>query len=253
MIRKQGFVALLDVLGFSERVTRDIEPGGLDRYIDTVGGLALLHQGIETILFSDTVVLYTFDDSPESYANVVALTSALSYHLLMAEVPIRGAIAHGAFARSEHDDHGAVVAGRPIIEAHGFESQLQWIGTMLTPSVLRQVPSLSSAGPLSGPQGTEDREQYCGRVIREARVQRCARIPVQPQHQIDPSFLEGFGVVPLPGPIETPEDVKNGLGEVLAKLRWLKQLAPEPRSQAKYHHSIAWLESLYNYWISSLR
>jgi len=27
------------------------------------------------------------------------------------------------------------IAGRPIIDAHRYESQLQWIGVMITPSV----------------------------------------------------------------------------------------------------------------------
>ena len=146
-----------------------------------------------------------------------------------------------------------MVAGRPIVEAHFFESQLQWVGAMLAPSVLRQVPGLASSGPLSGPRGAEGREQYFARVAREARVQRCSRIPVQGWGQTEPSFLEGFGVVPLPRPLETPDKVHDGIAAALDKLRWLKQLAPEPRSQAKYQHSISWLEGLYHHWISSLK
>lgn len=251
MIRKQGFVALLDVLGFSDRVSGE-GTRGLDTYIDTVVGLAQLYFGIDTLLFSDTVVLYALDDSPAMYDQIVELTSALSFHLLMADVPTRGAIAYGSFARSERESHGVVVAGRPIIEAHYFESQLQWIGVMLAPSVLRQVPALATSGPLSGPRGGEEPEQYLDRVRREARVQRCSRIPVQGRGQSDASVLEGFGVVPLPRPLETLENVRDGISQTLAKLRWLKQLAPEPRAQAKYQHSIAWLEGLYSYWISSL-
>ncbi len=140
VIRKQGFVALLDVLGFSERVSRS-GASGLDGYIDTVVSLAQLYFGIDTILFSDTVVLYALDDTPEMYDEIVELTSALSYHLLLADVPTRGAVAYGDFARSERDSHGVVVVGRPIVEAHYFEAQLQWIGSMLAPSVLPQVPN----------------------------------------------------------------------------------------------------------------
>ena len=80
MIRKQGFVALLDVLGFSERVSGE-GTSGLDGYIDTVVGLAQFYFGVDTLLFSDTVVLYALDDTPAMYDEVVELTSALSYHL----------------------------------------------------------------------------------------------------------------------------------------------------------------------------
>lgn len=50
-IRKQGFVALLDVLGFSERVQRDPEAGGLDEYIDTVVDVTRPYNDLATVLF----------------------------------------------------------------------------------------------------------------------------------------------------------------------------------------------------------
>ena len=116
MIKKQGFVALLDVLGFAERVSAE-GTSGLDGYIETVVGLAQLYLGIDTVLFSDTVVLYALDDAPEMYDEIVELTSALSYHLLMVDVPTRGAIAYGSFARSERQSHGVVVAGRQTLQS----------------------------------------------------------------------------------------------------------------------------------------
>jgi hypothetical protein len=43
------------------------------------------------------------------------------------------------------------------------------------------------------------------------------------------------------------------MSDNLAKLEWLKQLAPDPRSQAKYANTIAWLRPLYQQWIPRLR
>jgi hypothetical protein len=57
--RNNGYVALFDVLGFSELVVRN-GLGGLDRYIDTVVNVTSSFNQIDTILFSDTVVVYTF-------------------------------------------------------------------------------------------------------------------------------------------------------------------------------------------------
>lgn len=170
VIKKRGYVALLDILGFAERVARDSELGGLDRYIDTVLTISAPYQSLRVILFSDTVVLYSLDDSEGAYFDITGATSRLSFALLMQEVPLRGAIAHGAFSRSEYEVNGTVIAGPPIIEAHYYEARLQWIGVMVAPSVLRQLPDLDSRTAVSGPWESEDRDAYFARVSRAAQV-----------------------------------------------------------------------------------
>ena len=142
--RKSGYVALFDVLGFSDRVVRN-GLDGLDRYIETVVEIgAPFKQRLGTILFSDTVVVYTFDDSPASFHDILVVSSRLLHAFIVSDVPVRGAISHGDFVRSEHDEHGTVIAGRPIIEAHHYEAQMQCIGVMVAPSVLEHVPDLQS-------------------------------------------------------------------------------------------------------------
>jgi hypothetical protein len=253
MIQKQGFVALLDILGFSERVARDAELGGLDRYISTVINETQAYPDLRVILFSDTVLIYTLDDSPNSGLSIIEAASRLLHSLLAKEVPLRGAIAHGAFARSENDLNGTVVAGRPIIEAHYYEAQLQWVGVILAPSVLRQMPELPTRGIVHGPRANEEIDNYIARIAEEARVQPCTRIPVELSPGASTSYLEGFAVVPLSGDAQTPQDLKQCMSANLAKLEWLKQLAPDPRSQAKYANTIAWLRLLYREWIPRLR
>jgi hypothetical protein len=252
MIRKQGFVALLDILGFSERVAQDAELGGIDRYISTVIDETQAYPDLRVILFSDTVLIYTLDDSPHAGQSIIEASSRLEHSLLAKEVPLRGAIAHGTFARSENDLNGTVVAGRPIIEAHYYEAQLQWVGIILAPSVLRQMPELPTRGIVHGPRGNEEIDNYIARTAQEARVQPCDRIPVELSPGTSTSYLEGFAVVPLGGNAQTPQDLKQCMSENLARLRWLKQLAPDPRSQAKYGNTIAWLQPLYQQWIMRL-
>jgi len=201
VIKKRGYVAVLDILGFSERVARDSELGGLDRYIDTVLAVATPYHGLRVILFSDTVVLYSVDDSEGSYLDITEATSRLSFALLMQEVPLRGAIAYGAFSRSEYDTNGTVIAGTPIIEAHYYEARLQWIGVMLAPSVLRQVPDLASRSAISGIGKVEEPEAYVSRIRRAAQVQRCTTIPIEGPGA--PGFLEGYASVPLGGDAKT--------------------------------------------------
>ena len=253
MIKKQGFVALLDILGFSDRVARDAEVGGVDRYIKTVVDETSSFPDLGVILFSDTVVLFTLDDSDGAFAEVAEATSRLTYSLLAEEVPLRGAITHGVFAQSERDVHGTVLAGRPIIEAHSFESQLQWVGVMLAPSVLRKVPDLATRGVVYGPRDTEEPESYLSRIRHDARVQPCKGIPVQTSHEAPVRYLEGFAVVPISGDANSPKELLDCMSENLAKLRWLKKLAPDPRSQEKYQNTIGWLQPLYHQWTERLK
>src|SRR5437016_4456138 len=86
--KNKGFVAVIDVLGFSERIARDPEQGGLDLYIETVVAATKPFQPVvKTILFSDTVVLYTPNDSDDAFDSIAAAVSELSFDLLYREVP----------------------------------------------------------------------------------------------------------------------------------------------------------------------
>jgi hypothetical protein len=254
VVKKTGFVAMLDVLGFSERVSHDIESrGGLDEYIDTVTRVTDQRPGLSTVLFSDTVVLFTFSDSEDAFRQIATTTSQLLYELVAREVPVRGAIAHGAFARSEHDGSGTVVAGRPIIEAHHFESQLQWIGVMLAPSVLRRLPTMSEMTRVTARTDGEDQMAYLARSIRACQVQACDRIPVSGIGGGTAGNQEGFAVVPIASDVSDIASIRGSLQKTREKLRWLKQVAPDPRSQAKYQNSISWFDDLLGTWATVLR
>lgn len=245
LIKGSRAVALLDVLGFSSLI-RHAGTDGLDSYLDRVIKAANLYVAVDTILFSDTVVLYAFDDKDESIDLLLELTSVLSYELLLADVPTRGAVAYGEIAVSERQGRGVVVAGVPIVDAHLCESQTDWSGTMLTPSMLKRIGDLSRFDPLRKQEPAETRDDFRRRIARTARVQRCARIPFKDRsaHQ----YLEGFGIVPLPRPLDDLGQLNQGLSATLDRLRWLEQLAPDPRSQAKYQHSISWLEGFVEPW-----
>lgn len=243
-IRKSGYVALFDVLGFSERVVRDALHG-LDAYIRTVTDMTEPNRNIGTILFSDTVVLYTFDDSDHSFHAITVACSRLFHGLVLAGVPIRGAVSHGDFVRSENDAHGTVIAGRPIIDAHHYESRLQWIGIMLAPSVLEHRQDLTAEACSLGralpyPEETEQ----AASALKTLMIQPCSSVPLEDGHgQITP--FEGFAIVPI-GLTERPslEAIRESLDRARNKLERLKQLAPEARSQAKYQRSIDWLSQI---------
>jgi hypothetical protein len=95
---KDGFVALFDVLGFSDRVLRG-GLDGIDAYIRVVENTIANPGQVRTILFSDTVVLYTMNDGSSAFDSIISTSSAIFHNLIMARVPVRGAISHGRFVR----------------------------------------------------------------------------------------------------------------------------------------------------------
>lgn len=239
-IRKSGYVALFDVLGFSDRVMRGAFEG-LDRYIDTVVNITQPHQQIGTILFSDTVVLYTFDESDNSFDSIIHVTSSLFYELLNASIPVRGAISHGDFTRSDNDAHGTVIAGRPIIDAHHYESRLQWIGIMLTPSLLERRADVSANSCAFDAGGTEG-ELFAHAVTRIV-LQPCSMIPLA-DGPVGATDFDGFAIVPVSSTVRTLKEIRDSIDRSRTTLNRLKQLAPEARSQAKYQRSLQFLQNV---------
>lgn len=250
---KRGFVALLDVLGFSHLVQQDPEAHGLASYTDTVVHITSPYRGMKTILFSDTVVLFTFDDSSAAFQNITTAVSRLLFALLKADIPIRGAVAHGAFVRSEASGHGTVIAGHPIIEAHYFESRLQWVGVMLAPSTLKHIGPLKGRTEISPIRDGETPDAFFKRSLKAARVQPCNCIPVQEPGSGSMGRLEGYAVVPISTDTRTAREIRESVKRAVDKLLWLRQLGPEPRSQAKYQNAIEWLSTLHTDWIPVLR
>ena len=254
MIKKSGYIAVLDVLGFSERIARESDPGrGLDAYIDTVANTVAPHEGLGRILFSDTVVLFSFGDDSESFRQLSLVASRLLYSLIESEVPVRGAIAHGDFARSDGAGSGTVLAGRPIVEAHNYEAIQQWIGIMLAPSALRKLGPLADVTAVTGRENHETETSYFVRCLNACRIQPCPRIPIQASGGAAASTLEGYALVPMNPEVRTTGDIKESLAKSIDRLRWLKYLAPDSRSQSKYQNSIDWLSGLLTDWTSRIR
>lgn len=147
-----GYVAFLDILGFSEMIkTRPIDEvlhkmsWGL-KLSDLSGRLGkgtpntlvdeLFHEPLvplEFFTFSDTFVLSTKDTSPKSLFQIIASTAMLSKFLITAGLPIRGAIAKGELAKVSDTDH---LIGRGIINAAELEKQQEWFGIALSPEII---------------------------------------------------------------------------------------------------------------------
>jgi len=247
----RGFVALLDVLGFSSLVASDGEGKHLERY------LICLQQALDEeavgpkvdyVVFSDSIVLTTQDDSEPALQAVLLRCSRALGLMLRNEIALRGAIACGSFFRSAGTS-GVFVAGRAILDAYHFETVQDWVGIMLAPSTIKRVPDLAKRCALS--KGNLDSEETHRAILEQipwaAFVQPCQSIPFHASHPFESNNYSGFAIVPTDG-VTKPAALRDSIDESLQALAWLQSLAPNPSAQAKYMHSQSWLVEIKRKW-----
>ncbi|MDP2744524.1 MAG: hypothetical protein Q8P00_05605, partial [Dehalococcoidia bacterium] len=133
------WVSYFDLLGFSELVnTREwfdvwlLYSKALKEFKEEFG----LEPHVEKIWFSDTFVLYSSDDSNDSFISVEAMSRAFVYSLVCRGIPLRGAMSYGNFYANRQN---SVFFGPAFIEAYNYGEHQDWVGFVLTPSAIKQM------------------------------------------------------------------------------------------------------------------
>jgi len=146
-IEPQRYVAHLDILGFRALTSRDHheawrtlsalesalgESTNITIISDKVDGPIHVPELIRSIVFSDTIVLYSVADSPKDFHAIFTAVITLFSKALRDCVPIRIGISKGVFYT---DEHRSMYAGPALIEAYDIGEESQWLGIVLSPSV----------------------------------------------------------------------------------------------------------------------
>jgi hypothetical protein len=238
-----SYVAFLDVLGFRALVGSPDWRKKLETYIEAVdhatrsGGT----DALQYVIFSDSVIINSKQDDYESFEFIVTACATLFAGFLESGIAVRGAIAHGKVRRSEKKN-GTFVAGGPIIEAYGYESRQNWVGIMLCPSTTESLPDLEQRCAL--PLSEDITARFDLRRLRlPALIQQnpCIRFHKEDKGNLDePDTFEGHAVLPTGAGIEAWNIVPK-LDRALQSLERLKMIAPDPKAQKKYSHTLDWL------------
>ena len=246
-----GFVALIDVLGFRELVGRDDQLSQVRYYVDTVASHLEdeKYSQLQFVLFSDNLVINTRDENRESFITLVNACSDIFYNLTRREIAVRGAIAHGLFMRSPNTRQGVIVAGRPIVEADQYQHVQNWVGIMLTPSVLRRDKNLQSeCATISRRTSDETVSDWLKRISLSAHIKKWDKIPFHTGESTSDGSYTGFAVVPLNPELSSVKDVVASLNNTLHYLEIMKAAAPNPASQTKYNAALAFLKHVKDEW-----
>jgi hypothetical protein len=232
----RGYVALVDVLGFSDRVmSRGQE--GVTEYLHCLKRVQEA-SGVEYTAFSDSIVLTRVGEEADDLAVIANACSQLFAELLRQRVAVRGAISYGEFVR-EVVNGSVFGAGRAIIEAYRFEQAQDWVGIMLSPSARAQVPDLATRCRLESHNVPGRLDEIYRDIGWSARLCSWPSIPFHTDNPFDKNSYDGYAVLPTAG--ATAAEVRDDLQLAIDRLKWLRELAPDPHIQRKYSASISFL------------
>jgi hypothetical protein len=243
-----GFVAFLDVLGFSSLVAGENAAAKLQDYVSCIERSfeSSSNPEVEYVAFSDSIVLTVQGDSEGALLSMMRQSSRLMGLMLEKEIALQGAIAHGSFFR-QSTPGGVFVAGKAIIEAVEYETRQDWAGIMLAPSVVKHIPGLKAKCCIPQLSTIEAWRQFRNQLDWAAFVQHYILIPFHAKDNSEIGRYEGFAIVPSAGDCQ-PEPLFLSLQESVVRLERMKSFAPDPKAQLKYTLSTCWCQHCLGEW-----
>lgn len=137
------YVAFFDILGFKNIITTQgtIKAaeilGKLSNYLNAKGDghsvfaeKSEVKSTIEFKIFSDSIFLYSVDDSLKSWRLFTYAICSFFHHALIKNIPIKGGIAYGEVFIGSHNTKD-IMCGIAITDAYLIQEDLQYIGIVV--------------------------------------------------------------------------------------------------------------------------
>jgi hypothetical protein len=248
---RTGYVAFLDVLGFSEMVASDGFNDLFESYIGIIRDATNLpEKPLEYEISSDSIVIYTDETGLCYLENLLSAVATISFRFLTEiDIPIRGAVSAGKYWRLESKDGvDSMFAGPPIVDAVRYEKEQDWIGVLVTPKILELTPELRNLHSIPKNINAENLKCFKDRFPWPLLIWRQERIPFHDKGTSSERYFSGIVVVPRLAQSEDPNELLDNLKACVAKLQELKLLAPNPETQQKYNASRICLEEIRKKW-----
>lgn len=152
-ITSKRYVTYIDIMGFKDMVARlpHNEIYELMKRIDSikkhVASVEWIkdHAGlVKTTTYSDSIILYSKDDSFESFDFLVSTTAGLINHLFIEGVPFKGAVAFGLMTL---DTKMSIFFGKPLIDAYLLQEEIHFYGVLFHSSVEYELQARNANWP----------------------------------------------------------------------------------------------------------
>lgn len=137
------FVAFLDIMGFKDRVARtahdDLRGQLLDFNSRIMKHTKLNDKKIQLAQFSDSIVLFSNDDSLESLEIMAQVSRSIMRDAISCQIPLKGAIAQGKITC---DIAKQLFFGQALIDAYLLEESIHYYGVLVHHSAEESVERL---------------------------------------------------------------------------------------------------------------
>ncbi len=141
------YVAYFDILGFKNTLLNFKEQygGHLDVFVkvyyhDVIKAIENIerynHDYVTITWFSDSFLLFSHDETLRSFVTIDRAARHFFQKIVCKGMPLRGALAFGEFYGEQHD---SIYLGQALIEAYQYAENQDWIGFIITPSVVKEL------------------------------------------------------------------------------------------------------------------
>lgn len=172
----KGCLAFIDILGFSALKNEDFSYKFVT-YHEIVN--AACKNPVHYRMYSDSLILYTEALTKDHLMKQLSAVSEITYGLLMQlDIPVRGCVSAGDFTVNKGGE-SVVIAGKPLIDAYGYEKKQDWVGTMLSPQLVKLIDkeiNLESVVNITT-RSKADAKDLEERLPWSMLIQRCHTIP----------------------------------------------------------------------------
>jgi len=94
------------------------------------------YANVEFVWFSDTIIFYSTDDSPQSFLAVAGASRSFFDELLDSRISVRGALAFGDFYADKTNN---LFLGKALVDACKYGEKFNWLGFVLHSSALEKM------------------------------------------------------------------------------------------------------------------
>lgn len=140
--QKRRWLAYFDILGTRERIASGKQLQIFGVFAQALEQLKLRKDDAPRInyaCFSDTFIIYSQTDGGEDLPAIDLVARWFAYNLIVAHIPVRGALACGDFYA---DKENSLYFGSALVEAHDYGEAPNWLGFLLAPSAVQQFEQL---------------------------------------------------------------------------------------------------------------
>ncbi len=147
-ITTNRYVGFIDIMGFKDMVARSTheeiyvmmqEIESTKKANENIKWSGNEEPKVMSTFYSDSIILYSKDDSEDSARVIINTISALTNDLISSGIPHKGAL---AFGNMTLDNKKSIYFGQPLIDAYLLQEELVMYGIVLHSSAEAEIDKL---------------------------------------------------------------------------------------------------------------